>query len=467
MISDSRHIALTILVHSETNKVVLDESLLKFSQNLENLKKKDRALANSIIFGTLRFKATLDWTISPFSNKKIVELDAVVIWAIRIALFQIMFMDKIPASAAVNTAVNIVKTEAGRGAANFTNAVLRKVSTNYSKVKLPDKKRDPALFLSVDKSLPLWVAKRWIKQYGFEQCLKLGNAINQVPVITIRANTLKTDRKNLLKLIENDVKNACFTKYAKEGISFTNPSKPIHENMSFKKGLFQVQDEAAQIVTILLDPKPGELILDTCAGNGGKTAHAAQLMSNKGKIVATDTSSKRLANLEKEIKRLSIKIVETKQINILKFTDKFICQYLNKGFDKVLVDAPCTGLGILRRNPDSKWNKTHKDVKRLAAKQKRLLSAAAQFVKPGGTLLFSVCSSEIEENEYVIKAFLEQNNNFEINKSLINKISYDQTPLLDTSFFTEQGFFKSFPHAPLMDGFFVASLIKKGIRKTA
>ena len=456
MIPDSRQMALAILVDSETNKVVLDESLLKFSENLGQLSKKDRALANSIIFGTLRFKAKLDWTIAPFSNKKIGALDAIVIWAIRIALFQIMFMDKIPVSAAVNTAVDIVKTEAGRGAANFTNAVLRKASRDYSQVKMPDKIKDPALFLSIDKSLPLWIAKRWIKQYGFKQCLKIGDAINQVPLITIRTNSLKTDRESLFKQIEKDVKNACFAKHAIDGISFTNPSQPIHEMQSFKKGLFQVQDEAAQITTILFDPKPGESILDACAGNGGKTAHAAQLMLNKGRIVATDTSSKRLANLEKEIKRLSLKIVETKQMNILKCTDISFDHNLDKGFDKVIVDAPCTGLGVLRRNPDGKWNKTHKDIKRLAAKQKRLLSATAQFVRPGGILLFSVCSSEIEENEYVIQDFLKQNNNFKIDENL-----YKQALSLDNSFFTDQGFFRSFPHAPLMDGFFVARLIKK------
>ncbi len=456
MIPDSRHTALSILVDLETNKLVLDESILKFSQDLEQLTRKDRALANSIIFGTLRFKSRLDWAIAPFSDKNIDQLDTIVIWAIRIALFQIMFMDKIPVSAAVNTAVDIVKTEAGRGAANFTNAVLRKVSKNYSKVKLPDKKKDPALFLSVDKSFPLWISKRWIKQYGFKQSLKITDGINKIPLITIRANTLKTDTESLFEQIENDVKNACFTKYAKDGISFTNPSKPIHETKSFKKGLFQVQDEAAQITTILLDPKPGESLLDACAGNGGKTAHAAQLMQNKGQIVATDTSNKRLSNLEKEIKRLSLKIVEIKQLNILKCSEASFGQVRNKGFDKVLVDAPCSGLGVLRRNPDSKWNKTHKDVKRLAAKQKRLLSATAQFVKPGGILLFSVCSSEIEENEYVIKDFLKNNDDFKTDENLC-----DQTPILDSSFFTNQGFFKSFPHAPSMDGFFVARLIKK------
>ena len=461
MIPDSRHIAHTILIDSEINKVVLDQSLGKFSKNLEKLSKKDRALTNSIIFGVLRFRAKLDWTIQPFSNKKIDQIDSVVIWAIRIALFQIMFMDKIPVSAAVNTAVNIVKTEAGKGAANFTNAVLRKASNNYSKVKLPDQTKDPALFLSIDKSIPLWLSKRWIKQYGFKKCLKLCDTINSVPLITIRANTLKTDRKNLFKLIENDVKHSVYTEYAPDGISFTNPLKPIHLTQSFKEGLFQVQDQAAQITTILLNPQPGEIILDACAGNGGKAAHAAQLMLNKGRIIATDTSGKRLSNLENEIKRLSLYIVETKQTDILKYNDTSF----NNAFDKVLVDAPCTGLGVLRRNPDSKWNKTYKDIKRLAAKQKRLLSKAARFVKPGGILLFSVCSSEKEENEDVIKNFLENNPDFTIDKNLKTQTIKNNQPFLDASFFNDQGFFKSFPHAPFMDGFFVARLIKPNKKK--
>jgi 16S rRNA (cytosine967-C5)-methyltransferase len=449
MTPDSRHIAITILIDAEKNKVVLDQSLNKFSKNLEKLSKKDRALTNSIIFGTLRHRARLDWIIKPFSNKKLEEVDSIILWAIRAALFQIMFMDKIPVSAAVNTAVNIVKTEAGRGAANFTNAVLRKASDKYSKVKLPDKKNDPALFVSIDKSIPLWLSQKWIKQYGFDECITLCDAINTIPLITIRANTLKTSRENLFKLIENDVKNACFTEYAHDGISFTNPSVPVHTLNSFKDGLFQVQDQAAQLTTIMLNPRPGETILDACAGNGGKTAHAAQLMSNKGKIIATDTSGKRLANLEKEITRLSLDIVETKQTNILKYIDKS----LDNAFDKVLVDAPCTGLGVLRRNPDSKWNKTYKDVKRLAAKQKRLLSKAAQFVKPEGKILFSVCSTEREENEDVINHFLEHNSNFIIDKNCGST--------LKESFFTDQGFFKSYPHSPFMDGFFAAGLIKK------
>ncbi len=466
MIPDSRHIAHTILIDSELNKLVLDQSLEKFSKNLDKLSNKDRALTNSIIFGTLRFRARLDWTIQSFSDKKISHLDLKVLWALRIALFQIMFMDRIPVSAAVNTAVNIVKIEAGKGPANFTNAVLRKASVNYSAIKLPDKKKDPALFLSIEKSMPLWLLKRWIKNYGLKKCADLCDIINTVPRITIRANTLKTDRKNLLKLIKNDVKNPIITKHAPDGISFTNPVIPINQTNSFNQGLFQVQDQAAQITTILLDPQPNETILDACAGNGGKTAHAAQLMLNKGKIIATDTSGKRLLNLKREIKRLSLDIIEIKQTNILKYNDKSF----DKAFDKVLLDAPCTGLGVLRRNPDSKWNKTHKDIKRLAAKQKRLILKAAQFVKPGGVLVFSVCSSEKEENENIIKDFLEHNNNFIIDKNIQNPCNQYLTdnknkPLFDNSFFTKQGFFKSFPNAPYMDGFFVARLINTNKQK--
>ncbi len=468
IISDCRHTALTVLVDSQANKVVLDQSLNKFSNDLDKLSKQDRALANSIIFGTLRFRAKIDWIITHFSNKKIKTIDSVVIWAIRIALFQIIFLDKIPISAAVNTAVNIVKTRAGQGAANFTNAVLRKASKNHGTILLPDKTKEPALFLSIDKSLPLWLAKRWIKRYGLNKSLEMGDAINRIPVITIRANTLKIDRQTLFKLMENHVKNICFTEYAKDGISFTNPAIPIHEHGCYKKGLFQVQDEAAQIVTTLLAPEPGESILDVCAGNGGKTAHAAQLMADKGIIIATDTSGKRLNNLDNEIKRLSLKIIKTKQMNILKQMDKpfenMVTDHdLNNGFDKVLLDAPCTGLGVLRRNPDTRWNKSLKDIKRLAAKQKRLLSKASEFVRPGGILLFAVCSSEPEENEYVIKDFLKQHNNFKIDPSMRKSQVYNNkgSSLPDPSFFTDSGFFKSFPNAPLMDGFFAARLIKQ------
>jgi len=237
--------------------------------------------------------------------------------------------------------------------------------------------------------------------------------------------------------------------YASQGICFTHPGLPIHEFKSFQNGLFQVQDEAAQIVTEFLNPKPGEKILDACAGLGGKTGHIAQLMKNNGMIVAADIDSQKLESLHSDSRRLGIDILRTKPINILNTSIKDFDFY----FDRVLIDAPCTGLGVMRRNPDTKWKRSKKDINRIGAQQKRMLNAASNLVKPGGILVYAVCSCEREENEAVVHSFLTKRKDFFIEAS---SVSDRYCKLL-----TPDGFIKTYPEANNMDGFFAARLKRK------
>ena len=460
-IKNPRYLAFLVLSENEKKKIPLDRTINKHEDRFNCLPKRDRTLANAVIFGVLRYRGKLDWIISKFSKRKITGLDPDVLCLIRIGLFQIVFLDKIPVSAAVNTTVEMAKNISNKWSAGFVNAVLRKASKGYVNLVLPDIEKEPAFFISVEKSMPLWFSKRWLKRFGLDKTLKLCDAINEIPFITVRCNTLEISREKLVEKLENQTENIRFTKYAEDGISFSKPASAVNEMDTFKKGYFQVQDEAAQIVGSILDPVPGEKILDACAGLGGKTGHIAQLMKNKGFVTAVDIDKDKLFSLKKEMERLGFSIVSTIQMDILKFCSSVPdgvedVSKFKQGFDRVLLDAPCTGLGVLRRNPDSKWTRSFQDVKRLAKKQKAMLIKAADFVKPGGVLVYSVCSCEPEENENVIDFFLENKPDFTINSE--NAVIYDK--FNNTAVF-KKGFFKTYPDNFEMDGFFAVSMKRK------
>ena len=457
MIKNPRHIALNVLVSWHNSSQNLDKSMENLSLEISSLAKNDRNLCNALIFGVLRHRGSIDWTLSTFSKTPLKKLNITLLYLLRIALFQIQYLDRIPAFAAINTTVDIAKKLLGKKAAGFINAVLRNAADNFSTIVFPDLKMNRSKFISIKFSLPLWLSKKWNHAFGFEKVCRLCQQINTIPQITLRTNTLKNNRQSLAKELSFVAKNIQLTDYASQGISFTNPSIPIQEFETFKLGLFQIQDEAAQIVTDFLAPLPNEKILDACAGLGGKTGHIAQLMENKGTIIASDVDPKKLESLELESKRLGIDIIHTKPLNLLKTSIKDFNFY----FDRVLIDAPCTGLGVLRRNPDTKWDRSKNDIARLSGQQKKMLNSAANLVKPGGLLVYAVCSCEKEENEDVIHHFLNKRKDFSIDKDFKSN-NYDSliTSLID-SLITREGFLKTYPDANNMDGFFAARLKRK------
>ncbi len=447
---DPRRLAWMVLKESTLSQKTLDQTLEAFAVPFDNLPRRDRALANALIYGTLRWRGHLDWIIAPFSKKKPEQVDPEVMWLLRMALFQIIHMDKIPVSAAVNTAVTVAKFHIHKGAAGFVNAVLRKAATQWQTVAPPPPDTAPAQFISVEKSLPLWLAKRWLSRFGMEKTMALSDAINQIPPITLRVNTLKTSRDALLETLSPQVNQAWKTRSSSLGINVKGPSMALHELAPFKAGQFQVQDEAAQLVTAhFLAPQPGERILDTCAGLGGKTGHIAQLMGNKGEVVAGDVDPDKLGQLTQEMDRLGFDIVSTRPLNLLK---KETLDF-SAPFDRVLVDAPCSGLGVLRRNPDTKWKRTKKDLARLAVRQEKMLLNAADAVAPGGCLVYAVCSCEPRENETVVQNFLTQRPDFTIDrKTALGHGARENDPV------SAKGFFCTWPDTPDMDGFFAVTL---------
>ncbi len=449
MENDPRRLAFNILLKWQSSKHTLDHALEIHADAFSALSKKDKRLCNTLIFGVLRHRESLDWIIRAFSNIAINKIKLKPLYLIRLALFQIIHLDRIPAFAAINSSVEIGKKECGRKTAGFINAVLRKAEKHHSTLQLPEASKDPAVFISVSCSLPLWLAEKWVLAFGVEQTIRLCRQINTIPMITLRANTLKTDRAILETHLSKSTEAIAPTKYAENGLRFTHPDIPIHDLEPFKNGWFQIQDEAAQLVTEFMAPLPGETVLDACSGLGGKTGHIAQMMGDKGTLVAVDIESRKLETLVKETQRLGITILQTRAVDLIKTTVKDFKTY----FDRVLVDAPCTGLGVMQRNPDTKWKRTSHDITRLSGRQKKILNAAANLVKPGGLLVYAVCSCETEENEDVIHAFLNKRKDFSIDKDVDSgKFSV---------FMTAEGFLKTYPHPHGMDGFFAARLKRK------
>lgn len=443
---DPRYTALQVLVKWHRSPHTLDSVLQHFDLSIQKLSKKDRKLFNIIVFGVLRNRARIDFYIQAFSQIPFNKIKQFELYLLRIALFQIVFLDRVPDFAAVDSIVTIAKKTLHKHAAGFINAVLRTAAKKHFTLPFPDRKSEPEKFFSIYYSMPLWLARRWIRSYGYTTASILCEKINQPPDITIRVNTLKAEKKLLIDKLRQVAKNVSLTPVAREGVSFSHPKSAIEAFETFKKGWFQVQDEAAQIVSEYLSPKPFDTVLDACAGFGGKTLHMAQLMENKGQIFAVDTQSAKLEALIQDAKRTGTDIIQTRCLDILNTAIKDFPFY----FDKVLLDAPCTGLGVLRRNPDAKWKKNKNDILRLAAQQKKMLNTCANLVKKGGILVYSVCSCEYEENESVIHQFLNKRKDFSIKNS-----SWPE------SLITETGFVKTYPNCDNMDGFFAAKLRRK------
>ncbi|MFQ5484052.1 MAG: 16S rRNA (cytosine(967)-C(5))-methyltransferase RsmB [Desulfobacterales bacterium] len=440
---DVRYIALWILNSLENKRRTLD-FLFEIVHNKRTLSKKDRSLLQALVFGVLRWRGFLDTIIAYFSKVGIEKIELNILNILRIGLFQIIYLSKIPVSAAVHTAVEMAKSSSSQWTAGYVNALLRKASANYKKIPLPDPQKDPIGSLSIKRSFPRWLIEKWTGRMGFKETEALCEAINRIPPITICTNRLKATRKELAKELQHQAKNIRLSTYSPEGISLLGPTTSIPEMKVFKRGWFHVQDEASQLVSFLLDPQPGESVLDACSGFGGKTGHLAQRMNNSGRIVAVDKNKKKLFRLQSEMGRLGISIATTFPFDL----NYPLSKDFTAMFDRILVDAPCSGLGVLRRNPDIKWNRSKKQLKIYHEKQVKFLNNVSSVLKPTGVLVYAVCSTEPEEGDDVIKAFLAEHSDFTADKTLPG------VSMAVRSLVNDHGFFQTYPHRHHMDGFF-------------
>lgn len=444
----ARRIALAILEQVTRNRQTLDHWLDEAEPRLAKLSRVDRALTHALVYGTLRWQGRLDFLIDDLAQKPH-KIDPRVRIILRMALFQMHHLDRVPDSAAVDTAVELAKHSGRVWAAGFVNGMLRRAAATRDRIEWPDLQATPDLAVAVRCAVPRWLAARWIQRLGLQETRRLCEAINGIPSITIRTHTLKTDRRALIEAIRSEARRIEPTRFTPEGIVLSGPVTPLPQWTAFQDGRFQVQDEAAQLVSHMVAPRPGETVWDACAGMGTKTAHLAQLMQNRGTLVATDRNAGKLQRLEQEMRRLGITIARHHSLDLAAATLPDLPL-----FDRILLDAPCSGLGVLQKNPDGKWRSTPGDMDRCAMRQLALLERTAPRLRPGGVLVYAVCSIEPEENEAIVKAFLQKHPEFAIHRPSMKTVNRCEALL------THEGWLKTFPHRHGMDGFFAAAFRK-------
>lgn len=446
-----RNLALFVLNKQAHKFIIIDTCLEDIFRQNAGLNYRDRAFIVHLVQGVLRWRRRLDWIIEQAADFPIKKITPSVLNILRLALYQIFFMDRVPESAAVNEAVNQAKKEGARYIVSFVNGILRNICKRKNNVDFPDPDANLTLYLSVFYSYPEWLVNKWLEEWGREFTEALLSAGNRVPTLTIRTNRLRLGRSGLIKRLEAEGIKGTPTPYSPDGILLEDFKGRVDELVSFRQGLFQVQDQAAQITSHFLNPKPGQIILDVCAGLGGKSTHLAELMGDKGQILALDISRKRLLSLLKNSGRLSINSVHPIVANAL----GSLSSLLRLKFDGIVVDAPCSGLGVLSRHPDGKWNRTEGDVSRLALVQRTILNEASSLLKTGGKMLYITCTISREENEEIVQACLAGNRDLRLENMK------DHAPGWGLDLIDKQGYLHTFPHEHNMDGFFSALFIKK------
>ena len=343
---------------------------------------RDRRFITELVYGTIKAKGTLDWLLSQLSARPLAKIDKVILNILRMGLYQIFYLDKVPASAACNESTELAKAASHAGAAKFVNGILRSAvrGREAGTLLFPDKSADAALNLALTKLHPLWLVKHWLKQFGEEETEKLLDYNNLPPVLSLRTNTLKTTRSNLLEVLQAAGFEAVPSKWCEEGIICTKTAG-LNALMEKAPDAFYMQDESSMLVAHAVCPQPGMTVLDLCAAPGGKTTHLAQLMQNKGKIYACDIHPHKMELIKENAVRLGIDIIEPVLMDASVFKPEWA-----DAADCVLVDAPCSGFGVLRRRAEARWRKNKKDLKGFPPLQKSILQNAARYVKPDGRL---------------------------------------------------------------------------------
>lgn len=441
MLINARSISADAVCSVYTKGTYLSEAVaaVRRSNVLSNV---DMAFVNELVHGVLKYKIRIDYIISKMSDIKLKKILPYVLSVMECAVYQIVFMDKIPDSAAVNEAVKLIKDSRYFRSAGYVNAVLRKVADSKDRLDYP---KDELNNFSVYCSLPLWLAKRWVSSYGMDEAKRLAKAYLKKGDTTLRCNLLKITPCELLENlkksgIECNIFSSEFTDI--DYILSCSSVNGLESLEDFKKGHFYVQDFAAALTVEILSPCEGETVIDMCAAPGGKTTHMAEKMKNKGRIIAFDIHSHKLKKINENASRLGIDIIEAKTAD-----STFADSSLYGIADKVLADVPCSGLGILTKKPDIKYFRKEEDIYSLAQTGFEILTNAAKYVKKGGVLVFSTCTTEREENEDVVNKFLSENSDFE----LVPIKEYKRE---------NPGYLTLFPHTDGCDGFFICKMKK-------
>ena len=417
----AREAALKALYEIEYNGAYSNMAVKNTLKN-SDMSERDKALFTALVYGVSDKKITLDYYISKFSKIKLKKISKYILIILRMGVFQLVFTDKIPQSAAVNESVKLAKRYGHGASAGFVNGVLRSVS-KCGEIEYPKEKDE---YLSVKYSFPLWLCRKWTEEFGFEFTENMMRSFGESKPITLRANTLKTTNEELVKLLSDLGINA----EIKDGAVVTG-GFDIEKNTLYKEGYFTPQDTAAMKAAEILAPEQGDTVIDMCAAPGGKTTHIAEIMKNSGRILAFDIYSHKTELVKKNAERLGIDIIKTEVRNSAEF-DKS----LSGTADCILCDVPCSGLGIIGRKPDIKQNEDRSPE--LCKIQAKILENACIYLKECGVIVYSTCTVEKAENEGITGDFLEKHGNFE---KLYEKTFY--------------------PHTDGTDGFYICKMRKK------
>ncbi|HKJ25980.1 MAG TPA: 16S rRNA (cytosine(967)-C(5))-methyltransferase RsmB [Myxococcota bacterium] len=439
----ARLLAVRVLERIERTRAYADLAL-HGALSRSDLPGPDRALATELVYGTLRWRGSLDYVLSQVLDRDLAKLEPVVLSILRTAAYQLVRTDRIPVSAAVDQAVRCTRAAGASRAAGLVNAVLRRLAEAREGLEWPDAASDPIGHLTHALSLPTWLAERWVEEFGIDEAVALAAASNAVPPRAVRANRRRTNADALLAALLPDHPGAHRARFAPDGVVLEQRGHPGSDPL-FMSGQYTVQDEASQLVVELLDPQPGERVLDACAAPGAKTTAIAERVGDEGSVVALDRHPRRLGLVRRDARRLGVPCIETHERDASRPLGDLGL------FDRVLVDAPCSGLGTLRRNPDARWRIQPRDVGRLAELQRAILRQAATVLRPGGTLVYSTCTVLPEENQEVVEAFLEASPGF-------RRAARASLPARLEALLDEQGSLRTLPHRHEMDGFFAARI---------
>jgi len=445
MIAPARLAAFNVLRAVGTRRADLPSALAAARSGLHD--ERDRALTAEIAAGTLRWQGTFDHVIAEYARRPVERLDPEVLDILRLTMFQLLHLDRVPASAAVNDAVDLVRKAGKRSAAPLVNAVLRRVSRDRGRLPLPPRESgSPAAeldYLTQTLSHPRWLAARWLERYGFDAAEAWCRFDNEPAPLTLRANRLRTTRTDLQKVLAEAGVETRPTAFAPDGL-VVQTGNPLLTGLAHE-GLFVVQDEASQLVGVVASAAPGSRVLDACAAPGGKTTAMAGDMGDRGLIVAADIRARRVRLLAGTVRAAGagcVKVVQANAAERLPFREVF---------DLVLVDAPCSGLGTLRRDPDIKWRRSEDEFEAISALQVRILTQSAAVVRHGGRIVYATCSSEPDENEAVVQRFLEAAPGFRAEPLALPGASH---------LVNEGGHLRTYPFRDGLEAFFAASLVK-------
>ncbi len=443
-----REVALDVLLQIEKNQAY-SNLLLNQTVKRSKLDQRDVGLLTEIVYGTIQRRDTLDFYLQPFVKKGLSSLDVWVKVLLRLSVYQMVYLDRVPDRAVVHEAVQVAKKKGHKGISGMVNGVLRSILRQG----LPslEQVQDETKRLALETSFPLWLVTRWIEQYGLKETKEMCETSLLPPSVTVRVNRIKATVTEAIERLSEEGLIVSRGELSPDAIVIEKGN--VFETDAYKEGYITAQDESSMLVGRAVGMQPGMSVIDACAAPGGKSTHLAEQMNDEGKVWSFDLHKHKVKLISEQAMRLGLSSIQAEALDA-----RTIGQRLEGiQFDRILVDAPCSGFGVIRRKPDIKWTKSEQDIQAIQAIQADILDAVAPYVKTGGTLIYSTCTVDKEENEENVQAFLEKHPSFKLDSSLKERLP---ERVVKAGRY-QTGMVTILPQDFQTDGFFIASLIRQ------